>query len=212
MAAAAASLAGPPLTNRVTFAAALPLTERATAALPIAILSLAIVLIAAAGILLAGRSSRAGSGVASAGERGGAPNAVGGAAHGGSAGGAPREGRGGALNAVQRVARNTGVSIGAQLVNKVVDLAFALVVLRALGATGTGQYEYAAMVWLYTKTLSDFGLAVLTTREVAQRRELAGRYLGLTTLLRLALWLAAVPLVGGFTLAGWRWLDLSRPT
>ena len=83
---------------------------------------------------------------------------------------------------------------------------------RALGPTGLGQYEYAVLVWLYTKTFSDFGLAVLTTRDVAQRRELAGRYLGLTTLLRLALLLAALPAVLGFAFAGWRWLGLSGAT
>ena len=110
---------------------------------------------------------------------------------------------------VRRVARNTAIPIAAQLLNKVVDLGFALVVLRALGAAGAGQYEYAVLVWLYTKTFTDFGLAVLTTRDVAQRHELAGQYLGLTTLLRLALLLATLPVVGGFTFVNWRWLGLS---
>ena len=113
---------------------------------------------------------------------------------------------------VRTIARNTAVPIAAQLLNKVVDFGFVWVVARALGPTGLGQYEYAVLVWLYTKTFSDFGLAVLTTRDVAQRRELAGRYLGLTTLLRLALLLAALPAVLGFAFAGWRWLGLSGAT
>lgn len=104
-----------------------------------------------------------------------------------------------APNAVQRVARNSAAPLAAQLLNKVVDAGFVLVVARVLGATGMGQYEIAVLVWLYTKTLTDFGLAVLTTRDVARDRSLAGEYLGLTTLLRLALWLAALPLLSGVT-------------
>lgn len=112
-------------------------------------------------------------------------------------------------NAVQRIARNSAVPLAAQLLNKAVDFGFALVVLRAIGPVGNSQYQFAVLVWLYTKTFTDFGLAVLTTRDVTRDRALAGCYLGLTTLLRLGLWLAAVPLVGGFTFGYWRWFDLS---
>lgn len=115
------------------------------------------------------------------------------------------------LNPVQRIARNSAVPIAAQLLNKAVDFAFAFVVLRLLGVSGAGQYEFAVLVWLYTKTFTDFGLAVLATREVARDHTVAGVYLGATTLLRLGLWLVALPVVGGFTLAYWRWGNLSVP-
>lgn len=118
----------------------------------------------------------------------------------------------GELNAVQRVAWNSAAPIAAQLLNKVVDLAFALIVLRALGVSGTGEYDLAVLVWMYTKTFTDFGLGVLATRDVAQDRALAGRYLGLTTLLRLGLWVAALPLVATYTAASWTWLGLSANT
>ena len=105
------------------------------------------------------------------------------------------------MNTVQRVARNSAAPLVAQLLNKVVDLGFALVVLRLLGTEGNGEYAFAVIVWLYTKTFTDFGLGILATRDVARDRALADEYLGLTTLLRLLLWGAALPIVGVFTIA-----------
>ena len=105
------------------------------------------------------------------------------------------------MNTVQRVARNSAAPLVAQLINKVVDLGFALVILRLLGTEGNGEYAFAVVVWLYTKTFTDFGLGILTTRDVARDHTLADEYLGLTTLLRLLLWGAALPIVGIFTLA-----------
>lgn len=112
-------------------------------------------------------------------------------------------------SAVRRVARNSAIPMAAQLVNRAVDFGFTLVVLRVLGATGTGQYEYAVLVWLYTKTLSDFGLSVLTTREVAVAPARASQFLGATTLVRLGIWASTLPLVAAFTVANVKWSGLS---
>ena len=105
------------------------------------------------------------------------------------------------MNTVQRVARNSAAPLIAQLLNKVVDLGFALVILRLLGTEGNGEYAFAVIVWLYTKTFTDFGLGILATRDVSRNRALADEYLGLTTLLRLLLWAVALPILGIFTLA-----------
>lgn len=112
-------------------------------------------------------------------------------------------------SAVRRVARNSAIPMAAQLVNRAVDLGFTLIVLRVLGATGAGQYEYAVLVWLYAKTVSDFGLSVLTTREVAVAPDRAGQFLGAGTLLRLAVWASVTPAVAAFTAANLRWYSLS---
>src|SRR5215207_8546036 len=99
------------------------------------------------------------------------------------------------MNPLQRIFRNSAAPIVAQLVNRAMDLGFALVLVRALGPEGNGAYEFAVQVWLYLKTFTDFGLGVLATRDVAQRPALAGEYLGLTTILRLVLWATALPLM-----------------
>ena len=113
------------------------------------------------------------------------------------------------MNPVQRIFRNSAAPIAGQLLNKVMDLGFALVLTRLLGPEGNGAYEYAVAIWLYLKTFTDFGLGVLTTRDVARQPELASEYLGLTTLLRLALWATVLPLALVFTFANWRWLGSS---
>ena len=113
------------------------------------------------------------------------------------------------MNPIQRLARNSAAPIAAQLINKVVDLGFTLVVLRSLGDTGNGEFAFAVTVWLYAKTFSDYGLGVLTTRDVAQDRTLANEYLGLTTILRLILWLITLPLIAGFTFTYRTFFDLT---
>ena len=77
-------------------------------------------------------------------------------------------------NTVRRILTNSAVPIAAQLFNRAVDLVFAAFVLRMLGANGNGQYAVATTVWLYAKTISDFGLGVLVTREVSRHPDQAG--------------------------------------
>lgn len=106
--------------------------------------------------------------------------------------------RGRGINAVQRVAKNSGFSLLSQFANKGLDFLFALYMLRALGPTGSGEYRFAVLVWLYLKTLTDWGLGVLATQQIAQQPERAGVLLGRTTLLRLALLVVSLPLLALF--------------
>lgn len=106
------------------------------------------------------------------------------------------------MNSAQRIARNSVIPIGAQLVNKAVDVAFMLYVLRVLGTDGTGRYEFAVTTWLLTKTISDFGLNVLATREIARQPATAGHWLGGGTIARLLVLIGLLPLLG-LLLAGY---------
>jgi O-antigen/teichoic acid export membrane protein len=99
------------------------------------------------------------------------------------------------MNSVQRVAKNSLAPIATQLINKAADAAFAVYVLRVLGPDGAGRYEFAVVTWLLVKTISDFGLAVLATREVARRPALAGLWLGGGVTLRLLVLLGLLPVV-----------------
>lgn len=100
----------------------------------------------------------------------------------------------------QRVAKNTVSPMAAQLVNKVIDMGFAILVLRLLGATRNGEYAFAVVVWWYFATVTDFGLGTLLTREVAKDRGRANVYLCNTILVRLVLCLASLPVVAGLIL------------
>jgi O-antigen/teichoic acid export membrane protein len=74
------------------------------------------------------------------------------------------------------------------LVNKVMDVGFALIMFRILQAEGVGAYTFAGVLVGYFDILVGFGLGTLITREVARSRERAGEILGNTLVARLALW------------------------
>ncbi len=113
--------------------------------------------------------------------------------------------RGRDANAVQLVAKNSGFLLLSQFTNKGLDFLFALYMLRALGPTGSGQYQYAILVWLYLKTVTDFGMGTLATQRIAQGPDRAGRLLGETTLLRLALLALSLPPLALFLGANVAW-------
>lgn len=95
---------------------------------------------------------------------------------------------------VRRVFRNSAIPIASQLAIRGVDLLVAIVLLRLLGPSGNGQYALAVIIWLYVKTISDFGLSLLVTREVARDPGQIGRLVGATTVFRwVALGLTLVP-------------------
>lgn len=97
---------------------------------------------------------------------------------------------------VRVVARNSLVPMGASVINQVLSFAFALVMLRVLGPTNVGRYAFATAVWFFLNSITDFGLGILMTREVARDHGLANRYLTNTSVLRLLLTLVSfLPLV-----------------
>jgi O-antigen/teichoic acid export membrane protein len=97
--------------------------------------------------------------------------------------------------AVKRVAKNSLVPMAASLLNKVVDFAFALLMLRILAPEGAGRYQFAVVFIGYFDILVRFGLGTLLTREVAKEPDEANRYFSNVTILRTLLWLASLPLM-----------------
>ncbi|MFQ6058300.1 MAG: oligosaccharide flippase family protein [Anaerolineae bacterium] len=94
---------------------------------------------------------------------------------------------------VARVAKNTLIPIGTSLLNKVIDFAFAMLMLRILGPEGAGKYYFAIVVVGFYEIFTNFGLNLLLTREVAKDKSQANRYLSNTAILRLILWGVALP-------------------
>ncbi len=99
---------------------------------------------------------------------------------------------------VQRLAKNSVAPILLTLFNRVIELAFAALMLRILGPANTGDYYYAVNVFLWFDILTNFGLDAYLTREVARNRERANRFLFNTTAVRVGLSLAGIPLLLGF--------------
>ncbi len=103
---------------------------------------------------------------------------------------------------VRRVARNSLAPMLTTLGNKVVDFAFAALMLRILGPTLSGRYYFAVAVVGYLEIWSNFGLNLYLTRQVAQQRETARDTLAQTLTLRLVLLGLSVPVL---VLVGLAW-------
>jgi O-antigen/teichoic acid export membrane protein len=90
-------------------------------------------------------------------------------------------------HAARRVVKNALTPMAASLINKGIDFAFAMLSLRLLGPEGAGRFGYAVNLALFFGIVTDFGLGVLATREVAKDRTQANRYLTNTALVRVGL-------------------------
>lgn len=102
--------------------------------------------------------------------------------------------------AAQRVTKNTVAPIVLNLVNRVIDMAFAMLMLRLLGPIDASEYYYAVLLISWLDILTNFGLNTLITREVAKNRADANRYLNNGVVVRLLLWVGAVGVLALFLL------------
>jgi O-antigen/teichoic acid export membrane protein len=96
---------------------------------------------------------------------------------------------------VRRVAKNTGVQMVLSLLNRGIDFAFAMLRLRILAPVGEGSYAFVIAVYGFFEVVVRFGLGTLLTRDVAQNKEDAGRYLANVLALRTLLWLISLPVL-----------------
>ncbi len=106
---------------------------------------------------------------------------------------------------IQRVLKNALTPMGTSFLNKGIDIAFAMVMLRILGPEGQGKYWFAIITVGYFEIVTNFGLDTLLTREVAKDPSQGNRYLSNTAILRLLILSGVLPLLFVF-LAIWRGL------
>ena len=97
---------------------------------------------------------------------------------------------------VKRIAKNSLTPMSLSLLNKVIDMAFAMLMLRILAPENAGRYQFAVAFFTFFEILVRFGFGTLITREVAKDRTQANRYLSNTVLLRSGLWLVSLPVMG----------------
>jgi len=104
-------------------------------------------------------------------------------------------------DSARRIAKNSLAPIILNLFNRGIDFAFAFIMLRILGPADAGIYYYAIVIFGWFDILTNFGLNTFLMREVARNRAEAGRYLLNSTVLRLGLAVAGVPLLIAFLAA-----------
>ena len=99
---------------------------------------------------------------------------------------------------VRRVAKNSLLPMAANLTSRIVDFAFAIIIVRLLGPVGQGKFALAIVFIGYFDLFTNFGLDMLLTREIARQRDKANYYLNNSIALRLILWLLSLPLIAAY--------------
>ncbi len=95
----------------------------------------------------------------------------------------------------RRLLRNSAFPLLIQLVVRAIDFGFIQVFYHLLVKDAAGEYELAALlVTLYLGTISEWGLGILLTRELARDRGAIRGTFGTALLLRLGLAVAALPI------------------
>ena len=110
---------------------------------------------------------------------------------------------------IKVVAKNSLVPMFMNILNRFIDFAFAMLRLRILNPSGEGAYTFAIAFYGFFEILVRFGLGALITRDVAQDKNRANRYLSNAVALRTILWVVSLPLQGGIVWAYVRYGNLS---
>lgn len=115
-------------------------------------------------------------------------------------------------SSVKRVAKNALTPMVLSLVNRIIDMAFAMLTLRVLTPGGAGRYQFAINFIGYFETFVLFGLGTWITREMSKHRQSANRYWSNSIVLRFALWLSSLPVMALAVLAYARLSGLASDT
>jgi len=107
-----------------------------------------------------------------------------------------------------RLLRNAGFSILANLLNRTANTILFILISRTLGPAEAGTYSLAISYFFIGARVASWGLNHLLTREVARRREQAGRYLVNFVILRAGLAITAIGAIAVLI----RFLPYSQPT
>jgi O-antigen/teichoic acid export membrane protein len=91
------------------------------------------------------------------------------------------------MSTVQRIAKNTGVLLVAQVASYLLGFFYMMYIARYLGAAGFGILSFALAFTGIFSIFGDLGLQPLTTREVARDKSLAPKYLANVTLMKVIL-------------------------
>ncbi|HJH25407.1 MAG TPA: flippase [Methanophagales archaeon] len=102
------------------------------------------------------------------------------------------------MNTVQRIAKNTGVLLIAQIASYFIGFFFIMYTARYLGAEGFGILSFALAFTGIFGVFSDLGLSILTVREVARDKSLASKYLGNIAVMKIILVIITFGLIALF--------------
>ena len=76
------------------------------------------------------------------------------------------------MNTVQRIAKNTGVIIAGDVLNKAIGLLVVIFLVRYLGAVGYGKYAFVFAFLTFFGIITDLGINTILVREISRDKSL----------------------------------------
>jgi len=96
------------------------------------------------------------------------------------------------MNTIQRIAKNTGVIIAGDIVNKAISLAVGIFLARYLGAGGYGKLAFVSAYLAFFIIVTDLGINTILVREISRDKSLALKYTGNAAAIKLILSILAI--------------------
>lgn len=98
------------------------------------------------------------------------------------------------MNTVQRVARNTGIIMGGELIFRLISLVVIIYLAKYLGTVGFGKYSFVFAYLAFFGVITDLGLQNILVREMSRDASIAPKLIGNAYFIRLMLTVLGVVL------------------
>jgi O-antigen/teichoic acid export membrane protein len=96
------------------------------------------------------------------------------------------------MNTIRKVAKNTGIIIAGDIVNKVVSVFLIIYLARYLGAIGYGKYSFVFAFLSFFGVITNLGINTIITRDIARDKSHTGKIIGNASTLKLFLSIIAI--------------------
>lgn len=99
------------------------------------------------------------------------------------------------MNNIKKIVRNSGFSLIAQVANPVGSFVLVLFIAKYLGVSGIGEFSTAVSLLYIFQAICSLGFTFLITRDVAQNKALASKYLVNAVIIGIIFSMAMIPIM-----------------
>ncbi|WP_457549426.1 flippase [Archaeoglobus sp.] len=97
-----------------------------------------------------------------------------------------------AMSIVKKIAKNTGIIIGGDVINKIISLVIIVVLARYLGSAGYGKYAFVLAYLSFFGVIADFGVNSILVRDISRNKSIASKYIGNSAVMKLIFSILAI--------------------
>jgi O-antigen/teichoic acid export membrane protein len=96
------------------------------------------------------------------------------------------------MSTIRKVAKNTGIIMAGDIINKIISLFLIIYLARYLGAIGYGKYSFVFAFLSFFGVITDLGINTIITRDIAKDKSRTGKLVGNASTLKLFLSIIAI--------------------